>query len=213
MPTRNISLTAEQDMFVEEMVRSGTYQNASEMVRDALRGLRQRHREDALRLEALREAARIGGAALDGGDHKDFATVEDLRAHLPRHLGKASVRRRGVERVAGGSWRVRLGGEAERDFAHILTWTAAMFGPDQARRYRDRPLQAISALNGAPAAPGSRARNEIMPGLRTLSVAGRGRRASHALLYRAGQGTTIEIVRILHAAMDVPRHPPPESDE
>jgi hypothetical protein len=38
-PTRNISLTAEQDAFVEQMVRSGPYQNASEAVRDAIRGL------------------------------------------------------------------------------------------------------------------------------------------------------------------------------
>jgi putative addiction module CopG family antidote len=39
MPTRNISLTAEQDAFVENVVRAGEYQNASEAVRDALRVL------------------------------------------------------------------------------------------------------------------------------------------------------------------------------
>ncbi len=41
MPTRNISLTPEQDAFIEETVKSGEYQNASEAVRDALRALRQ----------------------------------------------------------------------------------------------------------------------------------------------------------------------------
>ena len=30
MPTRNISLTAEQDAFVEKLVEAGKYQNASE---------------------------------------------------------------------------------------------------------------------------------------------------------------------------------------
>jgi len=34
MPTRNISLTAEQDAFVEKLVNAGEYQNASEAVRD-----------------------------------------------------------------------------------------------------------------------------------------------------------------------------------
>jgi putative addiction module CopG family antidote len=48
MPTRNISLTPEQDAFIEEAVKSGEYQNASEAVRDALRALQQRRREDAL---------------------------------------------------------------------------------------------------------------------------------------------------------------------
>jgi Arc/MetJ-type ribon-helix-helix transcriptional regulator len=33
MPTRNISLTDEQDAFVEKVVKAGEYQNASEAVR------------------------------------------------------------------------------------------------------------------------------------------------------------------------------------
>jgi putative addiction module CopG family antidote len=49
MPTRNISLTPEQDAFVEGVVKAGEYQNASEAVRDALRALQQRRREDALK--------------------------------------------------------------------------------------------------------------------------------------------------------------------
>ncbi len=42
MPTRNISLTPEQDAFVDKVVEAGEYQNASETVRDALRVLQQR---------------------------------------------------------------------------------------------------------------------------------------------------------------------------
>ena len=38
MPTRNVNLTDEQDAFVERMVKSGKYQNASEAMRDAVRG-------------------------------------------------------------------------------------------------------------------------------------------------------------------------------
>src|ERR1700682_4454121 len=36
MPTRNISLTAEQDAFIEKAVKTGEYQNGSEAVGDAL---------------------------------------------------------------------------------------------------------------------------------------------------------------------------------
>lgn len=44
MPTRSISLTTAQDASIDRMIRSGTYQNASEAVRDAL----QRHIQSGL---------------------------------------------------------------------------------------------------------------------------------------------------------------------
>ena len=87
MPTRNISLTPEQDAFVEKVVESGEYQSASETVRDALRVLQQRRREDALKLEALRTQLEIGVAALDRGE---FVELDD--AELERYLTPASVR-------------------------------------------------------------------------------------------------------------------------
>jgi antitoxin ParD1/3/4 len=71
MPTRNISLTAEQDAFVERVVKSGAYQNASEAVRDALRVLQLRRREDALKLRALRMQIKAGVDALERGDFVD----------------------------------------------------------------------------------------------------------------------------------------------
>jgi len=74
MPTRNISLTAEQDAFVQEVVEAGEYQNASEAVRDALRVLQQRRREDSLKLKALRAQLKAGIDALERGD---FVEVED----------------------------------------------------------------------------------------------------------------------------------------
>jgi antitoxin ParD1/3/4 len=79
MPTRNISLTDEQDAFVEKVVQTGEYQNASEAVRDALRALQQRRREDALKLKALRVQVKAGINALDRGDfvEVDEAELED----------------------------------------------------------------------------------------------------------------------------------------
>ena len=83
MPTRNISLTPEQDAFVEKIVEAGEYQNASEAIRAALRVLQQRRKEDSLRLKALRAQIKAGVDALDRGD---FVEVEDadLEGYLER---------------------------------------------------------------------------------------------------------------------------------
>jgi len=87
VPTRNISLTREQDEFVESIVRAGEYQNASEAVRDGLRALQQRRREDALKLERLRLEIQTGIDELENGD---FVEIEDadLDAYI-EGLGKA----------------------------------------------------------------------------------------------------------------------------
>jgi antitoxin ParD1/3/4 len=81
MPTRNISLTEEQDDFVEKIVKAGEYQNASEALRDALRALQQRRREDALKLKALRAQIKAG---VDGLERGEFVELDD--ADLEGHL-------------------------------------------------------------------------------------------------------------------------------
>ena len=81
MPTRNISLTTEQDAFVDRIVATGEYQNASEALRDALRALQQRRREDALKLAALRSQIAQGTAALDRGDFTEL-DERDLGAFM-----------------------------------------------------------------------------------------------------------------------------------
>ena len=92
MPTRNISLTAEQDEFVERVVRAGEYQNASEAVRDALRVLQQRREEDALKLKVLRARVRAGIAELDRGEF-DEVDEADLESYL-RGLTRQTTRRK-----------------------------------------------------------------------------------------------------------------------
>jgi antitoxin ParD1/3/4 len=74
MPTRNINLTHEQDEFVESIVRAGEYQNASEAIRDAVRALQQRRREDALKLERLRLRIKAG---IDDLERGEFVALED----------------------------------------------------------------------------------------------------------------------------------------
>jgi antitoxin ParD1/3/4 len=86
MPTRNINLTAEQDAFIEQIVQAGRYQNASEAIRDAVRGLQQRLEVDELKLELLRTHIRAGLSALERGaftevdDAELDATLDDLAA-------------------------------------------------------------------------------------------------------------------------------------
>jgi len=86
MPTRNVNLTNDQDSFVEKMVKSGKYQNASEAMRDAVRGLQQRWKEDELKLTALRKQIKAGADALDRGD---FTEVDD--ADLDNALDKLAT--------------------------------------------------------------------------------------------------------------------------
>src|SRR5262245_10747050 len=110
-------------------------------------------------------------------------------------------------------WLVRLGDAAELDLANILTWTTETFGGRQSRTYRDTLLQAIRKLERGPDVAGSKARDEIMSGLRTLHVARHGRGGRHVLMYRVTSATTIEIMRILHDGMDFRRHLPASGDE
>ncbi len=81
MRTRNIRLTREQDEFVERVVQAGEYEDASEAIRDALRALQQRRREDALKLDVLRALIEAGATALDRGD---FTEIDDT--DLERYL-------------------------------------------------------------------------------------------------------------------------------
>jgi toxin ParE1/3/4 len=108
-------------------------------------------------------------------------------------------------------WGVRLGSEAEKDFVRILKYTADTFGEQQAKVYKITLIDAIAALESGPEVPGSSARDEILPNLRSLHVARSGRRGRHFILYRQAAGQVIEVVRILHDAMELASHIPPES--
>ena len=68
MPTRNVSLTVELDRYVAQRVSSGHYDSASEVVRAAIRALRQSDLEDQAKVEALKVAIAEGleGPFLDG---------------------------------------------------------------------------------------------------------------------------------------------------
>ena len=82
MPTRNVVLTDVQAQFVEQMVASGQYQNASEVLREGLRLVQTREAERAVKFAALRDAVALGIADVEAGLYTDFDTAEALDAHL-----------------------------------------------------------------------------------------------------------------------------------
>jgi antitoxin ParD1/3/4 len=63
MPTRNVNLTDELDRFVLTKVESGRYENASEVVRAALRILEREEQQYEAKLNALRSAIDEGDAS------------------------------------------------------------------------------------------------------------------------------------------------------
>ena len=109
-------------------------------------------------------------------------------------------------------WRIRLGAEAEKDFAQILKHTRDNFGDRQVAIYQSTLLETLALLESGPEVPGSVARGDILNGLRTVNVARRGRRGRHFVMYRAAEEQVIEVLRILHDAMDLARHIPPEAE-
>ena len=82
MPTRNVVLMSHQAHYVEQLVSSGRYQNASEVLREGLRLVEHRESEDDIRLAALREAARVGVADIDAGAFRSFESSDALGQHL-----------------------------------------------------------------------------------------------------------------------------------
>lgn len=91
MPTQNVVLTDHQQSVIETLVASSRYQNASEVLREGLRLVEQRAREDELKLETLRKAAQLGLADLAAGR---FREVEpDDIASVVVELGLEAGRR------------------------------------------------------------------------------------------------------------------------
>jgi len=85
MPTRNVNLTDQLERFVLKKVESGRYENASEVVRAALRTLEREERRYEAKLAALH-------AAIDEGDASG-ATEGDVFAHVRKALELPTKRR------------------------------------------------------------------------------------------------------------------------
>jgi len=113
--------------------------------------------------------------------------------------------------VDDGLWDVRLAALANVDFRNIFDWTYEQFGAKQALVYANTIMVALDALVDGPTTIGVKERTEIAKGLFTLSIARGGRRGRHFILFRVagkGRARTIEVLRLLHNAMDLERHVP-----
>ncbi len=90
MPTRNVVLSDHQSALVEALVRSGRYQNASEVLREGLRLIEQREAAESAKLEALREAANRGWEDITAGRYRDIQ-VADIDAFVADLGARASA--------------------------------------------------------------------------------------------------------------------------
>lgn len=90
MATRNVVLSQHQHELVELLVKSGRYQNASEVLRDGLRLLEREHTEESAKIAALRRAADLGWSDLAS---KRFDDVDDESLdHFVGQLGLRAAR-------------------------------------------------------------------------------------------------------------------------
>jgi toxin ParE1/3/4 len=115
---------------------------------------------------------------------------------------------------------VRITPLADEDIITILAWSEERFGPNVQERYARLIDTAISDIAADPERPGSRARPELAQGIRTYHLSFSRQRARgqgsiihkprHFLVYRLRGDTHIEIVRVLHDAMELRRHLPDE---
>lgn len=92
MPTRNVVLSERQQQLVETLVKSGRYQNASEVLREGLRLIEERERLETAKLKALKQAARLGWADVSAGRYTDVADdrLEDLVGQLGRRAAQTA---------------------------------------------------------------------------------------------------------------------------
>jgi antitoxin ParD1/3/4 len=90
MPTRNVVLTEHHEEVIDRLVKTGRYQNASEVLRDGLRLVEQREALEAAKLAALKEAARIGFEDLEQGRFRDIdeRDLGDFIAELGRQASE-----------------------------------------------------------------------------------------------------------------------------
>ncbi len=90
MATRNVVLSQHQHELVDALVRSGRYQNASEVLREGLRLLEREQAEEAAKIAVLRQAADQGWSDLTSGrfDDVDDESLDDFVGALGGQAAK-----------------------------------------------------------------------------------------------------------------------------
>src|ERR1043166_5114498 len=91
MSGRNFSLTEHLSGFIDSAVRNGRHQNASEVVREALRRYEDDLKAEEASLAAIRAVVDQGAAAIERGDFVTIRSSKD-RQDLLRRLSRKSTR-------------------------------------------------------------------------------------------------------------------------
>jgi len=86
----NLSLTDELEAWIDERVKSGLYRSSSEVVREALRLLKEQEELKSLRRQELKAMIREGIDDLDAGRSRPLTddVIADLKAKGRRMRGK-----------------------------------------------------------------------------------------------------------------------------
>jgi toxin ParE1/3/4 len=109
--------------------------------------------------------------------------------------------------------RLEVARAAQLDIATILHWSRTEFGAEAAERYRKLLAAAITKLRSDPLPSSVRALPNLDVELRSYHLrhaakltteAGRVRRPRHFIIFRA-DAEVLQIVRVLHESMDLPR--------
>ena len=89
MSGRNVNLTSHLASFVDAQVQSGRHQNASEVVREALRRYEGDIAAEAEEISAIRSVIEAGRQAIAAGDYVTIASPDD-RDELLGRLARSS---------------------------------------------------------------------------------------------------------------------------
>jgi antitoxin ParD1/3/4 len=100
MPKHNVNLTDHYDQFVESLVASGRYTNASEVMRAGLRLLERESKEDEEKLRVLRSLASEAFASLDGAEGTRIEGDQQLADFIGK-IGRRAAKR--AARTVGGN--------------------------------------------------------------------------------------------------------------
>ena len=91
IPTQNVNLTPKLDRFVKNAVRTGEYNNASEVHRAALSAMARNVEERELRLDRLRHEIQVG---LDWGTASKITSIDAFLDDCTEEaLGEIQARR------------------------------------------------------------------------------------------------------------------------
>ena len=101
MAGRNFSLTPRLSLFVDRQVGSGRHQNASEVVREALRRYEASLAEEKARIAAIRTAIREGREDIARGDYTLVETADDAEQLYAALAGRRPAKRNAHATSAG----------------------------------------------------------------------------------------------------------------